>query len=55
MDNLGVLIQCYNENSFEALQNALDEKCAYRSQWVFDEMVGSENIVRFLVAKSRSI
>ena len=55
LDLLGLLIECYNKNDFSQLRPFLSEDCRYTSQWVFDEMVGGDEICDYLIAKSKRI
>ena len=55
VDLLGLLIDCYNKNDFLPLRPHLSDNCRYTSQWVFDEMVGGNEICDYLIAKSKRI
>ena len=50
-----LVVNCYNSNSYEILEDYLSEDCVYRSQWVFEEMRGGHKIASFLVDKSNAI
>ena len=48
------VMQCYNTNNFNGISSILTPDCEYLSFWVFDTIVGNENIEEFLVAKSQA-
>ncbi len=55
MSLLESVMRCYNTNNFENLSTILSPDCKYSSHWVFDVMVGNEEIEDYLVHKSRAI
>ncbi len=55
MDLLQILIDCYNRNDFSNVLGVLSKDCSYASQWVFEEMQGSEKISEYLIAKTDTI
>ncbi len=55
MDLLQILIDCYNRNDFSNVLGVLSKDCSYASQWVFEEMQGSEQISEYLIAKTDTI
>lgn len=55
VDLLGLLLECYNKNDFLPLRPYLSDNCRYTSQWVFDEIVGGNEICDYLIAKSKRI
>lgn len=55
MNAMDQLVTFYNSNDFSELKNILAENCIYRSQWVFDEICGKDQICEYLTAKSKVI
>ncbi len=54
-EKLQVLLECYNQNDFRALEPHLANECHYESQWVFEALVGKRKIMEYLLAKAETI
>ena len=55
MSLLESVMRCYNTNNFENLSAILSPDCKYSSHWVFDVMVGNDEIENYLIQKSHAI
>lgn len=55
MSLLEFVMRCYNTNNFENLSAILSPDCKYSSHWVFDVMVGNDEIENYLIQKSHAI
>lgn len=55
MNAIDKMVEFYNTNDFSGLKNVLAKNCIYRSQWVFDEISGRDNICEYLTDKSKAI
>lgn len=55
MSLLESVMRCYNTNNFENLSTILSLDCKYSSHWVFDVMVGNDEIENYLIQKSHAI